>query len=88
MSTTQRMTARRHPITRQAVAAFQSVSREDLHRALELRPWQPSPLDTTEAEPPAWCHGTSWASYWRTSFDLRQKLLAKTQTQPAKRAGN
>lgn len=62
-------------ISAEAVEAFRCGAREDLHRELGLRPWQPSPLETPTAYPPAWCVGTPWEEYWRVSHDLRTRLI-------------
>lgn len=58
-----------------ALNAFRSGAREDLHRALDLRPWQPSPLDIESPQPPAWCVGTRWEKHWQISRDLRVRLI-------------
>ena len=64
-------------ITRQAIEAFAAGDGLALHRALGLRPWQPSPLDADAPEPPAWA-GTLWADGWALAHDLRGNLEAMT----------
>ena len=66
-----------HRITRQAVEAFTAGDTLALHRALGLRPWQPSPLDADTPEPPAWA-GTLWAEGWALARHLRGALEAGT----------
>lgn len=66
-----------HRITRQAFEAFTAGDGLALHRALGLRPWQPSPLDADAPEPPAWA-GPLWADGWRLAHHLRGKLEAMT----------
>ena len=68
---------REHRITRAALEAFTAQDMLGLHRALGLRPWQPSPLDADTPEPPAWA-GTLWADGWGLAHDLRGKLEAMT----------
>lgn len=61
-------------VSSDAVEAFRAGARDALHRALGLHPWEPSPLDTVDANPPAWCATGPWAEAWRTSHDLRLRL--------------
>lgn len=68
---------RTHRITRDALAAFQAGDAIALHRALGLRPWQPSPLDAVTPEPPLDIRGGPWAESWPLAFDLRGKLDVK-----------
>ena len=68
---------RNNRITGQAVEAFMDGDALGLHRALGLRPWQPSPLAADTPEPPAWA-GTLWADGWGLAYDLRGKLEAMT----------
>ena len=51
------------------------TARTDLHRALGLRPWQPSPMDADTDEPPAW-RGTGdlWTADWPLAYGLRLEL--------------
>ena len=46
-----------------------------LHRALGLRPWESSPLDVDDAEPPAWMFSNKTAcDDWRQAYGLRLEL--------------
>ena len=66
---------RRHRITPEAVEAFVARDRLALHRALDLRPWHPSPLDTAAEAPPAWSQpGTPWHDAWTLVRGLRLEL--------------
>jgi hypothetical protein len=53
------------------------TGRGALHRALGLRPWQPSPLDADTDEPPIWRGaGDLWAADWSLVRGLRLELKA------------
>ncbi len=70
----------RAPITAEAVEAFKSGQWIALHRALDLRPWEASPLDADTPEPPAWdaLHGsTAWTASWPAARDLRAELVER-----------
>ena len=73
---TKRRTAkgRPHRITPEAVNAFRAGDWIALHRALGLRPWQPSPLEAFTPEPPPDMRGGPWADAWPLAFGLRGKL--------------
>ena len=50
-------------------------ARRALHRVLDLRPWQPSPLDTGADAPPEWSRpGTPWHDAWALVRRLRLEL--------------
>lgn len=66
--------SRTHRITREALDAFRAGDKLTLHRALGLRPWQPSPLEADKPEPPCDMPGGPWAEAWPLAFDLRGKL--------------
>ncbi len=66
--------ARRHRITPEAVEAFVAGDRLALHRALDLRPWQPSPLATDADAPPAWSRPGPWHDAWALVRGLRLEL--------------
>ena len=67
--------ARRHRITPEAVEAFVAGERTTLHRALDLRPWQPSPLETDADAPPGWSRpGGPWHDAWGLVRGLRVEL--------------
>jgi hypothetical protein len=66
---------RPHRITPEALAAFDAGDHMRLHRALGLRPWQPSPLEASDGPSP-WPAGSSGAVAWAPVCDLRGKLDA------------
>jgi hypothetical protein len=69
--------ARRHRITPAAVEAFRAGDERALHRALDLRPWQPSPLEADADAPPTWSRpGTPWHDAWALVRGLRLELEA------------
>jgi hypothetical protein len=69
--------ARRHRITPAAVEAFRAGDERALHRALDLRPWQPSPLEADDDTPPAWAPpGSAWGDAWALVRSLRLELEA------------
>jgi len=57
-----------HRVTPEAVAAFKAGDYQSLHRALGLKPWEPSPLPVSvtalgvdQGEPPKWeLHPDAW----------------------------
>ena len=67
--------ARPHRITDEAIDAYRAGDRLTLHRALGLRPWQPSPLDADEDEAP-WPPCTAGAVHWPLARELRAELVA------------
>ena len=60
-------------ITPEAIAAFRAGDELALHRALNLRPWQPSPIVVDGPNPPADA-GLCFAGAWATIWALRQEL--------------
>jgi hypothetical protein len=75
---------RKHRITPDAIAAFERGDMLGLHRALQLRPWQPSPLPLAvsglgvdDDEPGCWPEAD-----WRLALDLRRELLAAGALMP------
>lgn len=67
----------RHRITPAAVVAFAAGDWIGLHRALGLRPWEPSPLDAETLSPPVGCGSTdAWAVGWPLARQLRAELEA------------
>ena len=67
-----RRTARMGNVTPDAVAAFQRGDRTALHRELDLKPWQPSPLDVDGACP--WPLGSAGQNTWAGAVALRAEL--------------
>jgi hypothetical protein len=66
---------RDHRITDEAIAAFKAADWMGLHRALGLKPWMPSPLDTTTDQPPSWCSPhDGWGEFWVMVRALRLEL--------------
>lgn len=69
--------SRAHRITPEAIAAFRSGDQRAMHRALGLRPWQPSPLEADEDAPPSWSPvGAAWNAAWPLVRGLRLELEA------------
>jgi hypothetical protein len=66
---------RANAITAEAVAAFRERDQATLHRALGLKPWEPSPLvlDCLNEECP-WSPGTAAAAAWPKVRDLLRQL--------------
>ncbi len=63
-----------HRITPDAVLAFESRDWLGLHRALGLKPWEPSPLDADTDDAPQWSRGSAWADAWPKARALREAL--------------
>jgi hypothetical protein len=61
-------------ITAGAIAAWKAGDYMDLHRALALRPWEPSPLDVNPERPPQ-PDGRMWTAAWPLVAELRRELL-------------
>ena len=59
-------------ITPAAVEAYRAGNRLELHRALNLPPWQPSPLDAVGACP--WPPSTAGGRTWAKALELREEL--------------
>jgi hypothetical protein len=67
--------SKQHRITPAAVAAYKAGAWMDLHRALGLYPWDVSPLDAVDAEPPAWAPpNDAWRIGWPQARALRAEL--------------
>ena len=69
-----------HRITPPAIEAWQTADYMALHRALNLRPWQPSPLPVSITalgvdpdQPPA-PDGRPWSEAWPLTADLQAEL--------------
>lgn len=61
---------REHRITPEAVEAFRAGDYTALHRALNLRPWEDSPLDVDFDPPPDWANDS-----WPQAVELRRELM-------------
>jgi len=79
--------AREHRITPEAVAAFMAGDFTRLHRALGLKPWEPSPLPR-DIEPlgvdegPGPQNRTSWAEAWPKVQELQRVLIEAAGGRP------
>ena len=67
----------RAPITAEAVEAFRAGDWMATHRALDLRPWEVSPLDAVTPEPPIWAKETATAETWPAARALRAEIQAR-----------
>jgi hypothetical protein len=66
-------------ITSQALAAYRAGDWLSLHRELNLRPWQPSPLDVGTDAPPG-AETNAWAHSWALAVELREELERANKT--------
>jgi hypothetical protein len=66
--------ARRHRISAEAVAAYRAKDCNALHRALNLRPWEASPLRVDQGPPPG--GPTAYAASWPQAQELQRELEA------------
>ncbi len=66
----------RAPITQEAVRAFKAGDWIGTHRALQLRPWEASPLDAETPTAPGRAENTAWATSWAQAHALRLDLEA------------
>ena len=66
--------ARRHRLTAEAIAAYRAKDCNALHRALGLRPWEPSPLCVDQGPPPD--GPTAYAASWPMAQELQRELEA------------
>ena len=53
-----------------------SGDRRGLHRALDLKPWQPSPFEAATPAPPAWSQPGPCRDAWALAAGLRAELVA------------
>ena len=73
---------RQHRITAQAVEAFRAGDFMALHNALDLAPYEPSPLPQSvealgvDPDNPPREDGTAWASAWPKVVALQRELQA------------
>ncbi|MFK0688022.1 hypothetical protein ACFX5Q_07430 [Mesorhizobium sp. IMUNJ 23033] len=65
-------------ITPAAIDAFKAADWKGLHNALQLKPWQPNPLEVDGPLPPVWARndGTAWSQAWPEIWEIRQALEA------------
>ena len=68
--------ARPHRITLEAIEAFEAGDTARLHRALNLPPWCPSPLEVSEHEASPWPAGSGGTLSWPFAVELQRELLA------------
>ena len=66
--------ARRHRISPEAIACYQAGDCRALHRALNLRPWEVSPLRVDQGQAPG--GPTAWAASWPQAQELQRELEA------------
>jgi len=70
-----RLPKRRTRINALAIAAFAAGDEPALRRALELRPWEVSPLDVDDGPSP-WPDGSAGAVGWKQAQELRRVIEA------------
>ena len=73
---------RDHRITPEAVLAYESGDSSSLHRALGLKPWDLSPLETENPYP----HGAAAARSWPTVCALRAELTSVSRRGAARQS--
>ena len=77
-----RAKSRGHGITPEAVSAFQTGDWLALERALQLSPWEVSPLDVDSlVQPSPWPTGSGGERSWAQAVELK-KLLQASFTKP------
>ena len=69
---------REHRITPEAVAAFRAGDVGALMLALGMRPWDASPLEADDEEPPAWSTPGPWRDSWPKAVALRRNLIPES----------
>jgi hypothetical protein len=74
--------SRAHRVTPEAIEAFRARDFLALHRALGLKPWQPSPLPASvnplgvdPSRPPEGRPGDWSADAWQLAVDLQRALI-------------
>ena len=74
--------ARPHRITPDAIEAFRAGDFMALHAALDLAPYEPSPLPQSvealgvDPDNPPRADGTAWAESWPKVVELQRELMA------------
>ena len=66
--------AKRHTITPEAVAAFAARDWGALHRALDLKPWEASPLDVRPGDEAEAVGGSEYQRSFPQALRLRAEL--------------
>ena len=64
---------REHRVTPEAIEAFHAGDRKALHRALDLKPWQSSPIDADGDCP--WPDGSMGFASWALASELRTEIM-------------
>ena len=69
-------------ISPEAIAAYKAGDFHALHRALDLRAWEISPLPIEVSalgvdpdDPPDDRNGSAWAASWRQAMELQRRLI-------------
>ena len=68
------LTRAAHAITAEAEDAYRASDHAALHRALDLKPWEASPIDATGDSP--WPTGCAGERTWDQALRLRAELEA------------
>lgn len=66
--------ARAFKITPEAIDAFAAGDHLRLHRALGLRPWEPSPLDEGQLHPSGSAYAGAWEAIRALRSDIREAM--------------
>ena len=75
MPAKRRTAKKRQSVTAEAVEAFRAGDWKALYFAIGQRPWEPSPLETWQPDPPEWANdGTAWSQAWPKMHALRLQL--------------
>jgi hypothetical protein len=69
--------ARAQRITPEAIEAFAAGDHVALHSALGLTPWNQSPLDVDDGDPPDWMKDEFQRADWKQAQELRLLLIEK-----------
>lgn len=70
-----RRSKRTNRITGAAVAAYRAGDSSALMFALEMGPWETSPLDADDGPAPAWLKGDRERRDWEQAQELRRALM-------------
>ncbi|MEQ1953601.1 hypothetical protein [Mesorhizobium sp. CN2-181] len=66
---------RRSLVTAAAIEAFRAGDRMALFFAIGQKPWEPSPLEVWQPEPPEWASKNAWTEAWPKMYALRLELM-------------